>query len=54
MLNIDQHEISKLGKDIFGESLAANRLEKLHLTNGHITEFPFEAFQVSFVFINIP
>ena len=35
-----------LDKDIFSESLAAERLEKLHLTNGNITEFPVEAFQV--------
>lgn len=45
-MNIDYHQMQNLEKDIFADSLAAGKLEKLHLTNGRITDFPFEAFQV--------
>lgn len=45
-MNLDQHDISVLEKDIFVDSLATQRLEKLHLTNGKVGDFPFEAFQL--------
>lgn len=47
VLNIDRHEIAELAKDIFEDSLVAGRLEKLHLINGKIGDFPTESFQVS-------
>lgn len=46
VLRIDQHNISKLDPDIFVESGASDKLEKIHLTNGNIGELPIEAFQV--------
>lgn len=46
MLRIDQHNISKLDPDIFVESGASGKLEKIHLTNGKIADLPIEAFQV--------
>lgn len=46
VLNLDHHVITVLEKDIFADSLATQRLEKLHLTNGKIDDFPFEAFQL--------
>lgn len=46
MLRIDQHNISKLDADIFVESGASGKLEKIHLTNGKIVDLPIEAFQV--------
>lgn len=53
VLNIDRHEISNLSKDIFDNSLAFGRLEKLHLTNGKLGDFPTESFQVTLKNIKI-
>lgn len=46
VLNFDQHHIAAVDKDSFADSLAAGRLEKLHLTNGRLGDFPVEAFTV--------
>lgn len=46
VLNFDQHHIAAVDKDSFADSLAAGRLEKLHLTNGQLGDFPVEAFSV--------
>lgn len=45
-LKIDHHEINSLDKDIFFESAANERLERLHLSNGRIGELMSESFQV--------
>ncbi|XP_053621552.1 protein artichoke [Plodia interpunctella] len=45
VLSIDGHRITKLTKDIFAGSEAAGRIERLHLTNGLIAEFPEDTFQ---------
>ncbi|XP_052754285.1 chaoptin isoform X2 [Galleria mellonella] len=45
LLSIDGHEMRTLGKDIFAGSEAVGRLERLHLTNGLISDLPVEAFQ---------
>ncbi|KAJ8707261.1 hypothetical protein PYW08_011395 [Mythimna loreyi] len=46
VLSIDGHKMTKLSKDIFAGSEAAGKLERLHLSNGLLTEFPPETFQV--------
>lgn len=38
--------MTKLNKDIFAGSLAAGKLERLHLSNGLLADIPIEAFQV--------
>ncbi|KAI5638062.1 leucine rich repeat domain-containing protein [Phthorimaea operculella] len=45
ILSIDGHAMTKLGKDIFAGSEAAGKLERLHLSNGLISEFAPETFQ---------
>jgi len=44
-LYIDTHYITNLDKDVFSESLAVGKLERLHITNGNITELLIESFQ---------
>lgn len=46
ILSIDGHLMTKLNKDIFAGSLAAGKLERLHLSNGLLADIPIEAFQV--------
>ncbi|XP_050359015.1 chaoptin-like [Nymphalis io] len=45
ILSIDGHSMTALSKDIFADSLAVARLEKLHLVNGLLSDIPVEAFQ---------
>ncbi|CAK1548835.1 unnamed protein product [Leptosia nina] len=45
VLSIDGHRIKSLGKDIFAGSLAAGKLEKVHLANGLISDISPDAFQ---------
>ncbi|XP_059062501.1 toll-like receptor 7 [Achroia grisella] len=45
ILSINGHEMRKLEKDIFAGSEAAARLERLHLSNGLISDLPVESFQ---------
>ncbi|XP_038217636.1 chaoptin [Zerene cesonia] len=44
ILSIDGHKIKSLSKDIFAGSLAAGKLERLHLVNGLISDLSPDAF----------
>lgn len=46
LLRLDNHVISSLDNDIFFESLANEKLERLHLTNGQLGDLLVESFQV--------
>lgn len=48
VLNIDHHTIMKLDKNILSESLMIGKLEKLHFTNGNLTDLLVESFQVNY------
>lgn len=43
VLNIDGHEMKELPKDSFADSMAAGKLERIHITNGTLSSLPVEA-----------
>lgn len=45
ILEINRHHIGELKSNEFDESLLANKLERLHISNGHITELGMSTFQ---------
>lgn len=45
ILTLDRHKISNVTKDIFFESAISNRLERLFMSNGNITDLEIETFQ---------
>ncbi|XP_045529109.1 chaoptin isoform X1 [Pieris brassicae] len=45
ILSLDGHKIKSLGKDIFANSMVVGKLEKLHLTNGLISDISPDALQ---------
>lgn len=46
-LTVDTHNISRLEASAIGDGAISGKLERLHITNGNISDIPIEFLQVS-------